>query len=287
MRNRFLATIIKFKQPPILILSYPRSGSSWVGEILGKSENAAYLREPITRAYLTNGGTFALIDLNDRAALSSYKKYGDESFMGLPSKIPGVVNNYRDFGLLKRRNRKLLIKEVNPRAAEFFCKRYKPRTIFLLRHPAAVALSFSKIGWLKSKDTQMETGNRDANEWEKFGFAYGCIIKEALKVLREDSDFEVFCYEEIVKNPEEEFRRMFIFSEMRIPSNFDNIIESYCKSEGSDDPYEVMKISSDMVNKWKYGLTSREISSIKMGYVQSGLEYYSKEEDWETIERWG
>jgi len=192
LRNKFLSKRIPFKQPPILVLSYPRSGSSWVGEILQKSKNAAYLREPVTTRYLASGGTLTMIDLNDKVALSLYQKSSDESFMGIPSKMPGVVIDYKDFVLFKRKRRRIVIKEVNPRAAKFYCERYKPKVILILRHPAALALSFQKMGWLEAKDTQMETGNLDSDKWEKFGFAYGYIMKEALDVLLNKSKFKLF-----------------------------------------------------------------------------------------------
>ena len=50
--SSFLARKFKTAAPPILVFSLPRSGSSWVGEILGSASNALYLREPMTQSNL-------------------------------------------------------------------------------------------------------------------------------------------------------------------------------------------------------------------------------------------
>jgi hypothetical protein len=42
--------------PATLVISLPRSGSSWVGKTLGLSDTALYLREPITQSYLRRFG---------------------------------------------------------------------------------------------------------------------------------------------------------------------------------------------------------------------------------------
>ncbi len=41
---------------PVLVISLPRSGSSWIGARLALSSKAAYLREPINTSYLSMGG---------------------------------------------------------------------------------------------------------------------------------------------------------------------------------------------------------------------------------------
>src|SRR5262245_30987828 len=50
--SRFVAHSIPSVFPPILVISIPRSGSSWLGDSLGISSNALYLREPITQKHL-------------------------------------------------------------------------------------------------------------------------------------------------------------------------------------------------------------------------------------------
>ena len=42
-----IARLLRPQMPSVLILSFPRSGSSWVGKTLGRASNALYMREPI------------------------------------------------------------------------------------------------------------------------------------------------------------------------------------------------------------------------------------------------
>ena len=184
-KNKFLLKIFPFKSPTILLLSYPRGGSSWIGRVLSTSDSVAYLREPITQTYLMEkGGKNTLIDINKNShAASIYQELGDNFFQGIPAKNPNIVNQISDFSIFKRSQKQLLIKEVNPKATEFYCQRYNPIIILILRHPAAVASSFSRQGWLNSPDTQLDTGNPGASIWEKFGYAYGSSLNSALETL--------------------------------------------------------------------------------------------------------
>lgn len=59
-----------------------------------------------------------------------------------------VVGSINRFSPFSRSKRTLLIKEVNPIGVEFFVDRYFPKIVLILRHPAAVADSFKRMGWL-------------------------------------------------------------------------------------------------------------------------------------------
>jgi len=61
--SKLLALMLRPRQPSTLVLSLPRSGSSWVGETLGSALNALYLREPVTQSdasFYDRGTVFAL-----------------------------------------------------------------------------------------------------------------------------------------------------------------------------------------------------------------------------------
>src|SRR4051794_38244039 len=48
--SRLIASSWKPRRPAVLILSLPRSGSSWVGSLLGRAPDALYLREPVSQS---------------------------------------------------------------------------------------------------------------------------------------------------------------------------------------------------------------------------------------------
>ena len=284
-RNRAVASLFPFKSPPILLLSYPRSGSSWIGKVLSTSASAAYLSEPITKPYLTQrGGKYALVDVNsDASALSVYRELGDEAFRGIPSTHPHVVDDLHDFSIFRRSRRRVLIKEVNPNAAELYCRRYSPTVLLLLRHPAAVASSFSQCGWLGAPDNQLDTGDADAGVWEKFGHAYGSSMKHALAILKTHTDHGVIEYEDVALDPETRFEKLFRLLALEIPNDYEKVIRTYCYSRKAvENEHQTERMSSDMVYKWRKELSRQEIAWIRKGFILSGLEFYADDADWRS-----
>ena len=59
---------------PILVLSMPRSGSSWVGATLGDAKNAAYLREPLTHNWARMRHQPAVIEVDPSSPPDSYRR---------------------------------------------------------------------------------------------------------------------------------------------------------------------------------------------------------------------
>jgi hypothetical protein len=84
----------------------------------------------------------------------------------------------------------------------------------------------------------------------------------------------VLLYEHLAANPHEEFTRLFDDVDARRPVDFDEIISSYCEAPGSSDPYEVRRLSSKQLYKWRKNLSTREIEEVMDGYRQSGMTYY-------------
>lgn len=278
-----IARLLPFGGPPVLILSYPRCGSSWVGAILSESKSSVYLQEPITRPYLKEfGGKFALVDIcNDAQANSIYTALADNAFRGIPPGFPSIVKDYKDFIPYQRLKKRILIKEVNPKAAGFFCERYKPKVVLLLRHPAAVALSFFKIGWYRAKDTQLDTGNPYANAWEKFGYAYGSTMKSALEITKRHGECEVVLYEHLVENPHLQFARLFEILQFKVPESYDELIQKYCFSHTKvDKHWQVERMSKEMAFKWRIELSEQQLSLIRKGYLLSNLSYYTDPNEW-------
>jgi hypothetical protein len=280
--NRFVSEKYPFKEPAILILSYPRSGSSWIGQILSTSEDVAYLYEPITRPYLEAEGEYALVDIeNDGTAYDAYRSLGDKAFAGNPVALPVVVQNVRPFSFSERRKRRLMLKEVNPKAAKFYSNRYNLDTLLIVRHPAAVALSFYQRGWLNSPDTSRETGNRNSSDWEEFGYAFGTIMRNAIEVISKKKGSLVITYERLALNPYHEFEHLFRHFSVAVPIDYKGVIDHFCySSKPLTNAGQIERNSESMVYKWKKELAPEEISDLRRGYQLSGLDMYSSDQDW-------
>ena len=282
-RNRLIAGLFPFKQPSILLLSYPRSGSSWLGMILATSDGVAYLREPVTQPYMGKyHGKFALLQLDqDRQVFPIYHMLAEDAFQGRPPVYPYVVNRLSDFHITRRKSRQVLVKEVNPHAVKFYVENFHPKVILLIRHPAAVALSFHQLGWLESTDVQMDHEKGLSNAWQKFAYTYGTVLQNTLEYLKEKQNFEVAIYEAFASDPHNEFIRLFQTLGIKPPINYDEVINKYCfSSKESNHKGEVMRTSMNMIDKWKSELTEEQVADIKHGFCESRLEYYRNASDW-------
>jgi hypothetical protein len=113
----WLARLLPFQPPTVLVLSFPRSGSSWVGGTLGRAANAAYLREPINQVLKkAQPKRVTVFPVEAEAPDPAYPQPALGAFAGLPTFAPHVVRWPAQWRLLDRPRRRLVIKEVNPMA---------------------------------------------------------------------------------------------------------------------------------------------------------------------------
>jgi hypothetical protein len=269
LRSKTFARLFRFRQPPILVLSYPRSGSSWVGDVLATSPSVAYLREPVTQPFIQLTGRQALDPITDEESLRAYDTLAHNAFLGIrPPACP--ISSVFDFLPPHRGRKQLLIKEVNPNATVFYHQQFDPVFVLLLRHPAAVALSFMDRGWLSPDNL------------ESFAQKYGKTMSESIAVIPKDR-YRLVLYEELAENPEAGFRSLFQSLELRLPEDFAQVISRYCESGGdAGSPYETRRLSASQINKWRTRLSGGQIQSLHTGHVKSPLEFYRDASDWEA-----
>ncbi len=268
IRNAAIAKLFPFKKPVILLLANPRSGSSWVGRVLSYLPDVAYLREPVTQTIIRR------LDLPPAAVdpqkseenFDLLKRYSDKAFSGVPTVTDGI-GSLDDFTPFVRVEKNLLIKEVNVRAADFFIEQYAPKVILLLRHPAGIADSYMRLGWIE-------------NDFEEFAYSYGKSMAEAIKAISKVSS-RIQLYEEIAMEPKAEYRKLYEFMGVNKPENFNQLIAEYSKRDNYEwNPYQSKRQSDEEAYKWKNNLSAKTIDAIKTGFMRSGLDFYREDEYW-------
>jgi hypothetical protein len=274
--SMLLARMLKPQAPSLLILSAPRSGSSWVGETLGRAQNALYLREPITQsclAYFRQSGheQKVMYEPTSSPASKVFAQTARKAFSGLPPFQPWVVRFPDQWDLSLRQVRRLVIKEVNPMACKWLVERYQPRVILLVRHPAAVSLSYVKMGWL-SRPVGRQLGEN-----------LGAVLRAALDGLMDHKDYRVVTYEELCADAIGVFRSLYEFAELE----WDSTTESYIqrRSSGKDPPgrdhrYGTSRDSRSMIRAWEGQLSQEELENLRAGYSSFDLPWYRASEDW-------
>lgn len=257
LRSRLTARMFPFRSPTILLLAHPRSGSSWVGDLLAQSRDIAYLREPITRVFETRfGKTISELEHGSETR-QLYQELADRTFVGVPVAGRACLPDLAGFALRGRLRRHLLIKEVNPLAAEFYVERYAPKVLLLLRHPAAIAESFDRLGWLDM-------------DFEQFGYSYGHNMRKTLTAISE-VPHKVVHYEDLAADPEGQFAELFDFIGVNLPPDYQEIIREFCHQGEPATPFGTRRMTSEERDKWKTNLRDENVNSVMLGVSRSGF----------------
>ena len=256
--SRLIASALKPRHPPVLILSLARSGSSWVGDMLGSAPDALYLREPLTQGHhaITSRVVFDPDTDHDLEPLA--RRLADKAFLGWPDFGPQVVRLPGNWALRGRRGRRVVVKEVNPSACAWYLRRYRPRVIFLLRHPAAVAMSSQKQGWL----------GPTVDAWARRGLEDASALRQARDVLKDYPDAQTVFFESLCNDPLRGFRTLFDFAGLTWTDWAAETVREY----SHDSPRRI--------DAWRADTTPDALKALREGYRTLQLEWYQGDKEW-------
>lgn len=274
-RNRLARHIIlqstSLLEPPVLILSLPRSGSTWVGDILGAAPNACYLFEPMNTRHREHGGTGAVFQLADADLPNTYRESAYRAFRGIPNFSPLVVRRPFQWNPVLRHRRRVVVKEVNPYAAEWLLAKFQPRLIFLIRHPLAVYLSHRKLGWC---------GNT-VEEWRELNARYCETLKESWSAISAYPNRLVVEYEKLTKQPERTFRELSEFALLKWTDEVRELVRKHgSKRENDDSPFSTYRDTSSKDYSWQKEVTEDFKTIIREDYLEYRLPWYQDKNEW-------
>ncbi len=257
-------------QPPILLLSYPRSGSSWLGETLGHASNAMYLREPINLSYQAQGGRGSVFTVDTAQPPPAYRRAAQHAFTAIPTFDPGVVRWPAQWRLAQRAQRRVVIKEVNPAACAWFIAAFRPRIVFLMRHPAAVALSYRRMGWQQFPTLE---------QWRKHGLRQGSTLHTALTALSAYPDHRLVRYEDVCRDPLATFQTLFDFCSLTWDAQSVQFIQTHT-THSDDAPGGTARRSQLMPDAWRSHIGPNELAALHDGFAAAQLPHYADAGDW-------
>jgi len=256
--SKVIAQGLRPRQPAVMVLSLPRSGSSWVGRTLGKAVDALYLREPVTQSDKTFYYMGTVFKPDEGKVEPRYRELADKAFMGWPDFGPHIVRFPLQWALVWRRPRRVVVKEVNPLACDWYLRRYRPRLVYLVRHPAGVALSWHKKGWLSA----------EPDDWRRNGEEQGRALKAALAAFGEYPSHINVIYEELCAEPLPVFERIFAFSGLV----WNEAIKKYIRRSTRE--------SEAMIHAWRPKVSPEALAALREGYGQFDLPWYRDDEEW-------
>jgi hypothetical protein len=288
---RVIGNVVRMMEPSVLLISLPRSGSSWIGHILGSAPDAAYLREPVSRSYVPPERGRAVFEVDCNNPPVAYRKVADVAFASVPRFSEDIVTRPEQWSLHDRTRRRLVIKEVNLLALKWFMKRYAPRVVLLVRHPAAVASSVHKLGWHGSRYEQKfldgVAARRLAREWSNTPFFaqhtafQASAITVALNALRDYSDKVVVRYEDACSSPQTFAAELFRFAGLTFDGSVTAAISATTTSSAqsnTESHYAINRNSASMVDAWRKNVSANDLSAAKDAYLSYGLPIYPADE---------
>lgn len=158
---------------PILVTGAPRSGSTWVGNVLALDRGAAYIHEPFNKAcpdgrcrarfadaftYVTAENEGPYLDALTDTLAWRYSPRAELRRILTPSDQPRKRPVWRDLARLARdyayfetqrlRGRRMILKDpLAIFSADWIATRFDAPVVVVIRHPAAFVASLRAAGW--------------------------------------------------------------------------------------------------------------------------------------------
>ncbi len=293
LASRVLGRLWPPLSPPLLILSLPRSGSSWAGDILGHAGNALYLREPLTQHALQLDGAQGALRHQTAETVSPVEaERAGCAFQGIPAFMSGVVREPAQWALSRRRGRRVVIKEVNPFAADWLVESFRPRCLVLVRHPAAVADSFARLDWSGRQDLSearryleaigLEPPRIDAADfWAVQGLIQGAALTALARLAETRPAVRVARYETLCANPEAVFRELAEWAGLEWTATLEERLRTGSRTvDAGNDAYGTRRDSRRMPAAWRARVAPEDAARLRRVFGAFGLPWYATDDDW-------
>ena len=227
-------------RPTVLVAGLPRSGTTWVGEVLGHTAGARYLHEPDNHlvrpdAWWAKRRLGSYPEIRPGTDGDDYDRLWSQAFAGGPrpslvyagAKILQRAGATRLSGRLAGRQRSwpasgpLVVKSVHcVRSLEWIADRFDPAVVVVERHPFGVISSWRKLGWDDFLDTDPGALRYSAAvlgvdpvppgaQWlERAAWHYGLLSSYLEQARLRHPEWLVVRHEVVCSDPEPAFQRL-------------------------------------------------------------------------------
>jgi Sulfotransferase family len=301
---------------PILITGSHRSGTTWVGKILAKAPNVAYVFEPFNIEIETSVNSKQFANWYQYLCEENSKEY-KETLDGLMhfkypliknlSHLTSVSNLARvardqwlflNYGL--RHNRPLLKDPIAFFSTEWLAKTYGMQVLVMIRHPAAFCSSLKIANWQFDFNNFLRQPllierylHPYLNEIEHYSkhtmsnidqgiLLWNCVHHTINIYKAEHPEWLFKRHEDISMNPEDEFKKIFLTLEIEFT---ERVAQYIGFTSGENNPTEqdaknhFVRNSKLNTKNWLNRLTVEEIAYIKDKTSSISKIFYT-EQDW-------
>ena len=280
---------------PILVTGSPRSGSTWVGEMLSWPLEVKYLSEPFNPQYgLKIFKSWFVYINNDNekdyiADIAKLLKFKGDYRLTLPA-LKYWSNRF--YPLTKR---PLLKDPIAGFSSDWLAKKFNMQVVVLFRHPAAFYASLKRVNWHFDPAKLLKQNNLMADHLEplrdliakanksyaeEVATAWLCIYSVLDKYLAKNSQWIMKRHEDLSLNPLGEFRDLYDKLSLKFSKRVEKKIIKYSSGKSSE-PTKVMDLkrnSSAVVKQWFNHVDQEELNTIKNITGDLALKYYPEKE---------
>jgi hypothetical protein len=303
---------------PILVTGSHRSGTGWVGQVIGASPSpkVAYLWEPFSLLhrpgicdavfpywfpYIRNENASKVQGSIADMLAFRYKTGAELREVRTPKDVARLLRDRRGFAHYRRENARPLLKDpVAVFSAEWLCDTFPMDVIVLIRHPAAFSYSIKRYDWTHPFDHFVQQPLLMRDLLAPFDGAIRTaavspppvldqaillwnVIHHAIRQFQDRRpDWLFLRLEDIARDPIGGFRKIY----ERLGLTFDQgVVARIEETSGASNREEatsrsdVRRNSQASVIAWKRCLSSQEIATIRTGVEPLAGEFYS-DADW-------
>lgn len=296
----------------ILVTGSPRSGTSWVGRIIGQVPFVRYIHEPFNITskpcqcgvnfkywfyYLSPGNLHVFEEHLNHVMYPAYSR------AGLLNLITEMVQTRRVRPLLKYlqayRFHKLLVKDpIAVFSTEALESLFDMDVVVLIRHPAAIVSSYKSLNWthpfshfLHQPELMEEHLAPFQDEIEDFAKNEYDIVDQAallwklihhmiIKYQKRHPGWVFIRHEDLASDPIEGYRNLFNRLELPFSERVRSVIQAYSLQAQLPDttrPYAIRQ-NSQVISKWKKYLTPGDVTRIRKRVEEVASHFFSQDE---------
>ncbi|MFC1887843.1 sulfotransferase [Candidatus Cloacimonadota bacterium] len=294
----------------ILLVSVPRSGSTWIGSVIAHEKNSFMVYEPDNeevnlRAAFYKRKYSRYPYLTGRDNSTEYYALFNRVFNKIvfPDKRNSMYLHKQKQKILRRlfKRRTLqimsydegkkitkLVKSVHcGLALEFLIKNFQFKPVILLRHPANIALSFQKMN-LSESEIDLSADNKLYNDYlkpyylkieqlrqplEKIGFQIGFFYFYFAELKKKYKDIMIINHDEIINDPEKEFKKLFA----SLGLIWSNMVEHFVSSTNKPgEGHQIYRVLDNEKDKWKIHFSEDQLEQLRKGYYILPQTFYKE-----------
>jgi hypothetical protein len=229
---------------PILVTGAPRSGSTWVGNLLSLDRRSGYLHEPFNknctagrcRADFRHGFTYVTRDseapylepLRDTLAWR-YSLGAELRAIRSPKDVARMARDLAYYATMRQRGARVILKDpMALLSADWLADRFGARVVVVIRNPAGFVASLRAAGWgrfhfqifrdqpalmaerLAPFAAEIAAAAKTMPDAIDAGTLLWRVLHHHIDLLRREHPDWVFVrHEDLSRNPEPEFRALF------------------------------------------------------------------------------